>query len=156
MPHGCAGPTCVSGTPRGRLLGSWFRYRLVSLPPRAFHHEGWSRWLSETNSFISAFPPLHLTLTSITITTNVPIHPDETVELWDKKVPSEVLSEMRSDIPPSLQCLDIYLRKGGETCLAEDISTFVPGCGESLQTSHTNLVSSTEAIVRLPSWDHRR
>jgi hypothetical protein len=59
---------------------------------------------------------------------------------------------MRSAIkmfPSSLQSLSIYLGVEPETRLTEEISTYILGCGESLQEFGTNLVLPTQVIVHL-------
>jgi hypothetical protein len=131
--------------------------RLV-LPPSAgtppalpLHLRDLNWWLNKTNlTFLPKF--LSPYLTNIIITTNTFVHPHETVVPWDGKLPDKVVPKMRSAIksfPSSLQCLYIQLGSGPETRFTEEISAFILGCGESLEEFSTNLVLSTQAIVRL-------
>jgi hypothetical protein len=120
-------------------------------PALPLHLRNLNWWLNKTNlTLLPKFLSPHLT--SITITTNTRVRPDETVDPWNEQLPRKVVPKMRSAIksfPSSLQCLYIQLGNGPETRLTKEISAFILGCGESLQEFSTNLVLSTQAIVRL-------
>ena len=106
--------------------------------------------LNESNlSFLPKFLSPHLT--NIIITTSALVQPGECVEPWNE-LPDRAVGTMRSAIknfPSSLQCLSIYLGRGPETHLTEEISSFILGRGESFREFGTNLMLSTQAIVHL-------
>ena len=123
-------------------------------PVLQFHLRKLDWWFNETTApYLHHFLSPHLT--KIIIMANVARLSGESVEPLHE-LPDEVLPIIRSTIkmlPSSLQCLYFDTGSQPETRFTEEISTYILGCGESLQEFCTNVILSTQAIVhfmRLP------
>ena len=129
-----------------------------SPPTLRLHLRELEWWLNESNfSLLPKF--ISPDLIKITISTNVPALPHETVEEWGQDLPDEVVPIVRSAIklfPSSLQVFFVALGSGTQTHLTEDISAFVLERGDGLREFTTNVVLSTQAIVHLIKLPHLR